>query len=64
MSRKAWRGTAEAAVILGVSKPELLHRIEWYADGTEPVPVSAEVLTRRRASHGGPGGGEAATSSS
>jgi hypothetical protein len=45
MSRKAWRGTAEAAVILGVSKPELLHRIEWYADGTEPVPVSAEVLT-------------------
>jgi hypothetical protein len=45
MSRKAWRGTAEAAVISGVSKPELLHRIEWYADGLEPVPVSAEVLT-------------------
>lgn len=45
MSRKAWRGTAEAAVILGVSKPELLHRIEWHADGPEPVPVSAEVLT-------------------
>jgi hypothetical protein len=45
MSRKAWRGTAEAACIPGVSKPELLHRIEWYADGTEPVPVSAEVLT-------------------
>jgi hypothetical protein len=45
MSRKAWRGTAEAAVISGVSKPELLHRIEWHADGPEPVPVSAEVLT-------------------
>jgi hypothetical protein len=45
MSRKAWRGTAEAAVIPGVSKPELLHRIEWHADGPEPVPVSAEVLT-------------------
>jgi len=45
MSRKAWRGTAEAAVILGVSKPALLHRIEWHADGPEPVPVSAEVLT-------------------
>jgi hypothetical protein len=45
MSRKAWRGTAEAAVILGVSKPELLHRIEWHADGPDPVPVSAEVLT-------------------
>jgi hypothetical protein len=45
MSRKAWRGTAEAAVISGVSKPALLHRIEWRADGPEPVPVSAEVLT-------------------
>jgi len=45
MSRKAWRGTAEAAGIPGVSKPELLHRIEWHADGPEPVPVSAEVLT-------------------
>jgi hypothetical protein len=45
MSRKAWRGTAEAAAIPGVSKPELLHRIEWHADGPEPVPVSAEVLT-------------------
>ena len=45
MSRKAWRGTAEAAEILGVSKPALLHRIEWHADGPEPVPVSAEVLT-------------------
>jgi len=45
MSRKAWRGTAEAAVISGVSKPALLHRIEWHADGPEPVPVSAEVLT-------------------
>lgn len=45
MSRKAWRGTAEAAAIPGVSKPSLLHRIEWQADGPEPVPVSAEVLT-------------------
>ena len=45
MSRKAWRGTAEAAVIPGVSKPALLHRIEWHADGPEPVLVSAEVLT-------------------
>ncbi len=45
MSRQAWRGTAEAAAIPGVSKPELLHRIEWHADGPEPVPVSAEVLT-------------------
>jgi hypothetical protein len=45
MSRKAWRGTAEAAAIPGVSKPALLHRIEWHADGPEPVPVSAEVLT-------------------
>lgn len=45
MSRKAWRGTAEAAAIPGVSKPALLHRIEWQADGPQPVPVSAEVLT-------------------
>ena len=45
MSRKAWRGTAEAAAIPEVSKPALLHRIEWHADGPEPVPVSAEVLT-------------------
>lgn len=45
MSRKAWRGTAEAAAIPGVSEPELLHQIEWHADGPEPVPVSAEVLT-------------------
>jgi len=45
MSRKAWRGTAEAAAISGVSKPALLHRIEWQADAPEPVPVSAEVLT-------------------
>jgi hypothetical protein len=28
-----------------VSKPALLHRIEWHAEGPEPVPVSAEVLT-------------------
>jgi hypothetical protein len=45
MSRKAWRGTSEAAAIPGVRKPSLLHRIEWRADGPEPVPVSAEVLT-------------------
>ena len=45
MSRKAWRGTAEAAAIPGVSKPSLLHRIEWHAHGPSPVPVSAEVLT-------------------
>jgi hypothetical protein len=45
MSRKAWRGTAEAAAIPGVSKPTLLHGIEWHADGPEPIPVSAEVLT-------------------
>jgi hypothetical protein len=44
MSRKAWRGTAEAAAIPGVSKPALLHRIESDADGPEPVPVSVEVL--------------------
>jgi hypothetical protein len=45
MSRKAWRGTAEAAAIGGVSKPALLYRIEWYTDAPSPVPVSAEVLT-------------------
>jgi hypothetical protein len=45
MNREAWRGTAEAAAIPGVSKPALLHRIEWHAGGPEPVPVSAEVLT-------------------
>jgi len=45
MNRNAWRGTAEAAAIPGVSKPSLLHRIELYADAPVPVPVSAEVLT-------------------
>lgn len=45
MSGKAWRGTQEAAAIPGVSKPALLHRIEWHADAPSPVPVSAEVLT-------------------
>jgi hypothetical protein len=45
MNRNAWRGTAEAAAIPGVSKPALLHRIVWHAGGPEPVPVSAEVLT-------------------
>jgi len=45
MSRKAWRGTSEAAAIEGVCKPALLHRIDWHADAPAPVPVSAEVLT-------------------
>jgi hypothetical protein len=45
MSGKAWRGTAEAAAIPGVSKPALHHRIEWHTDGPPPIPVSAEVLT-------------------
>jgi hypothetical protein len=45
MSGKAWRGTTEAAVISGVNKPALLHRMEWHTDGPPPVPVSAEVLT-------------------
>ena len=45
MSRKAWRGTAEAAAIPGVSKPSLLHRIEWRTSAPVPVPVSAEILT-------------------
>jgi hypothetical protein len=45
MSGKAWRGTAEAAAIPGVSKPAMLHRIEWHTHGSRPVPVSAEVLT-------------------
>jgi hypothetical protein len=45
MNRNAWLGTAEAAAIPGVSKPSLLHRIEWRAAGPVPIPVSAEVLT-------------------
>ena len=45
MSGKAWRGTAEAAAIPGVSKPKLLHRIEWHTEGPPSIPVSAEVLT-------------------
>jgi hypothetical protein len=45
MSGKAWRGTAEAAAIPEVSKPALLHRIEWHTDGSPGVPVSAEILT-------------------
>ena len=36
MSGKAWRGTAEAAAIAEVSKPALLHRIEWHTDGRRP----------------------------
>jgi hypothetical protein len=45
MSRKAWRGTAEATAIEGVCKPALLHRLEWHTNAPSPVPVSAEVLT-------------------
>jgi hypothetical protein len=45
MKWSAWRGTADAAAIPGVSKPALLHRIEWHATAPVPVPVSAEVLT-------------------
>jgi hypothetical protein len=45
MSRKAWLGTVEAAAILGVSSPSLLHRVEWHSGGPEPLPVSAEVLS-------------------
>jgi hypothetical protein len=45
MNPNAWRGTAEAVAIPGVSKPSLLNRIEWIAGGPVPVPVSAEVLT-------------------
>ena len=45
MNPNAWRGTADAAAILGVSKPALLHRIEWHTREPVPVPVSAEILT-------------------
>jgi hypothetical protein len=45
MNPNAWRGTADAAAIPGVSKPALLHRIEWQASAPVPVLVSAEVLT-------------------
>jgi hypothetical protein len=45
MNWNAWRGTIEAAAIPGVCKPSLLHRIEWHADASIPVPVSAEILT-------------------
>lgn len=45
MKWSAWRGIADAAAIPGVSKPALLHRIEWCAEVPVPVPVSAEVLT-------------------
>lgn len=45
MKWSAWRGTADAAVIPGVSKPALLHRIEWHVSAPVRVPVSAEVLT-------------------
>lgn len=45
MNPNAWRGTADAATIPGVSKPALLHRIEWHASAPVSVPVSVEVLT-------------------
>lgn len=45
MNPNAWRGIADAAAIPGVSKPALLHRIEWHASLPVSVPVSAEVLT-------------------
>jgi len=45
MKWSAWRGAADAAAILGMSKPALLHRIEWHVSAPVPVPVSAEVLT-------------------
>jgi hypothetical protein len=45
MNWNAWRGTAQAAGIPGVSKPSLLYRIEWQACAPTPVLVSAEVLT-------------------
>jgi hypothetical protein len=45
MNPNAWRGTADAAAIPGVSKPALLHRIQWQASAPVPVPVSVEVLT-------------------
>jgi hypothetical protein len=45
MNPNAWRGTADAAAIPGVSKPALLHRIEWHTREPVSVPVSAEILT-------------------
>ena len=45
MNRTAWRGTSEAAAIAGVSKPSLLHRIEWLTSEPARVVVSAEVLS-------------------
>jgi hypothetical protein len=45
MNLNAWQGTADAAMIAGVSKPTLLHRTEWHTRGPAPVPVSVEVLT-------------------
>jgi hypothetical protein len=44
MNPNAWRGTADAASIPGVSKPALLHRIEWHTREPVSVPVSAEIL--------------------
>jgi hypothetical protein len=45
MDRTAWLGTADAATIEGVRKPELLVRTEWRTAGPVPVPVSAEIMT-------------------
>jgi hypothetical protein len=45
MNLNAWNGTSEAAPAEGISKPSLIHRVVWSADGPVPVPVSAEILT-------------------
>jgi hypothetical protein len=45
MDRTAWLGTADAALIEGMRKPELLARTEWRTAGPVPVPVSAEIMT-------------------
>jgi hypothetical protein len=45
MDRTAWLGTADAAPIEGVRKPELLMRTEWRTASPVPVPVSAEIMT-------------------
>jgi hypothetical protein len=50
-----WRDTAEAAAIPGVSKPTLLHRIEWHADGPEPALVTDLVASREQFLRTAPG---------
>jgi hypothetical protein len=45
MDETAWRGTADAARIEGLSAPSLLARIEWSNPHPVPVTVSAEILT-------------------